>query len=61
MPEDDVIGLGFHQHLLKCPHCQEQTVHHWPGTMILFAKAKCTHCGRDFLIALNQARRSGAE
>jgi hypothetical protein len=31
-------------------------VHHCPGEMILFATARCTHCGREFLIALNKPR-----
>jgi transposase-like protein len=54
MSEVDLIHLGFDKHLIKCPHCQKQTVHPWSGTMILFSPAKCAHCGRAFVIALNQ-------
>jgi transposase-like protein len=56
MSEGDIINLGFERHLIQCPHCQRQTVHNSPGKMILFATAKCTHCGREFLIALNKPR-----
>jgi len=42
--------------LWQCPHCHEETIHPWTGKMILFANCKCTHCGRDFVIALNQPR-----
>jgi DNA-directed RNA polymerase subunit RPC12/RpoP len=56
MSEGDLIDLDFNRHEIECPHCQQQTVHHWPGNMILFATAKCTHCGREFLIAMNEPR-----
>jgi transposase-like protein len=56
MPEIDLIELRLNRHLIECPHCQEQTVHNWPGTVILFSPAKCTHCGKRFVIALNQPR-----
>ncbi len=29
--------------------------------MILFTTAKCTHCGREFLIVLNEPRGWGPE
>jgi DNA-directed RNA polymerase subunit RPC12/RpoP len=53
MSDVDVITLGLDRHDIKCPHCQKQTTHDWPGTTILFATAKCMHCGNKFLIALN--------
>ncbi|MGA2980611.1 MAG: hypothetical protein ABSD76_13560 [Terriglobales bacterium] len=56
MSEGDLINLGFDKHLIKCPHCQKQAIHQWSGTMILFSPAKCAHCGREFVIALNQPR-----
>jgi transposase-like protein len=56
MPEDDSIDLGLNKHLINCPHCQKQTVHPWSGSTILFSPAKCAHCGRDFVIVLNQPR-----
>jgi transposase-like protein len=56
MPEDDLIDLAFDQHLITCPHCHQQTVHPWSGTIILFSPAKCSHCGQEFVIALNQPR-----
>lgn len=37
-------------HELECPHCQERTQHASPGATIPFAKAKCQHCGQEFLI-----------
>jgi DNA-directed RNA polymerase subunit RPC12/RpoP len=54
MSEGDLIELGCNRHEIQCPHCQKQTVRNWPGNMILFATATCTHCGRKFLIALNE-------
>ena len=54
MAEVDVVHLGLNRHSIKCPHCQEQTIHNWPGNTILFATAECTHCGNKFLIALNE-------
>jgi DNA-directed RNA polymerase subunit RPC12/RpoP len=54
MLEVDLIDIGFNRHLIRCPHCQKQTVYNWPGDMILFAMAKCSHCGRAFLIKLNK-------
>jgi len=56
MPEDDLIDLVFDRHLIKCPHCQKQSVHSWSGTMILFSPVKCSHCSQEFVIALNQPR-----
>jgi transposase-like protein len=56
MPEVDVIELGLNRHFIQCPHCQKQAILRWPGIMILFSNFKCTHCGRDFVIALNQPR-----
>jgi transcription elongation factor Elf1 len=56
MSEGDLINLDCNRHLVKCPHCQKQTVHNSPGKMILFATAKCGHCGREFLIAMNKPR-----
>ena len=56
MSDGELINLDFNRHLIQCPHCQKQTVHHCPGDMILFATAKCAHCGRAFLIALNKPR-----
>jgi transcription elongation factor Elf1 len=56
MSEGDLIDIGSNKHLIECQHCQKQTVHHCPGDMILFAAAKCSHCGREFLIALNKPR-----
>jgi transposase-like protein len=57
MQDDDLIEIGPNKHLIQCPHCQKQTVHQWPGETILFSTAKCMHCGRGFVIALNQPRR----
>jgi|HubBroStandDraft_4_1064222.scaffolds.fasta_scaffold02844_7 transposase-like protein len=56
MPELELIALAFDRHAIQCPHCHEETIHPWTGKMILFANCKCTHCGRDFVIALNQPR-----
>jgi transposase-like protein len=56
MSEVDLIHFGFDKHLIKCPHCQKQVVLPWSGTMILFSPAKCAHCAREFVIALNQPR-----
>jgi len=54
MSDVDLITLGLDRHDITCPHCQKQTTHDWPGTTILFATAKCMHCGNKFLIALNE-------
>jgi transposase-like protein len=54
MPEADIIQLGFIRHLIKCPHCEKQTVQRWPGEMILYAPAKCKQCGEEFVIVLNE-------
>jgi hypothetical protein len=51
-----VIDVGFDKHLVTCPHCQEQTLHLWPGSTILFATTECTHCGGEFLIVQNEPR-----
>jgi len=56
MPEIEVIEFAFDRHVMPCPHCEKETIIRWPGSMILFAHIKCDHCGRDFLIALNQPR-----
>jgi transposase-like protein len=56
MSEDDLIDLDLDRHEIKCPHCQRQTVHYWPGKTILFATVKCMHCGKEFLIVLNEPR-----
>ncbi len=56
MPEVDLIEIGCNYHLIRCPHCHKQSVQPWPGEMILFGAAKCTHCGREFVIALNEPR-----
>ena len=50
------IDLAFDTHRLKCPHCMEEIVHSWPGCTIPFSSAKCDHCGRAFLIVLNEPR-----
>jgi hypothetical protein len=60
MSDADLIGLGLNQHLLECPHCKKQTVHKWPGSMILFASAKCIHAARIFSSRLT-SRRLGFE
>jgi len=54
MSEADLIELSFDRHDVECPHCHKQTALSWPGNTILFAATKCTRCGRDFLIALNE-------
>jgi len=54
LPENDLLDLRVDKHLITCPHCLKQIVHHWSGTMILFSPAKCVHCRRNFVIALNQ-------
>jgi len=54
MSDGDLIDLDANNHLIRCPHCQKQMVHKCPGGMILFAPAKCLHCGREFVIALNK-------
>jgi transposase-like protein len=57
MSEGNLIHISVNRHLIKCPHCQKQTVQNWSGNMILFAPAKCSHCGKEFVIALNEPRR----
>jgi transposase-like protein len=52
----DLIDLGLEKHEIECPLCKKQTIHNWPGKIILFAQAKCTHCAGQFLIAMNQPR-----
>jgi hypothetical protein len=56
MSEVGLVNIGLVRHLIRCPHCEKQIVHNWPGSMILFATAKCLHCGKGFLIALNRPR-----
>jgi hypothetical protein len=50
----DVIDLGLDRHEIECPLCKKQTIHNWPGKVILFAQAKCTNCAGQFLIAMNR-------
>ena len=52
-----VIDLGFDNHRIKCPHCQKETAHLWPGRMILFSTVQCIHCNMEFLVVLNQSQR----
>jgi hypothetical protein len=54
MSDTDLIPLDLPSHLIECPHCEKETVHHSAGPMILFSPAKCVNCGRDFVIAMNQ-------
>jgi ribosomal protein S27AE len=56
MPESDQIPLRLNRHLIKCPRCGKHGVRDWPGEKILFAPAKCAHCGEEFVIAMNQSR-----
>jgi hypothetical protein len=49
------INLIFDTHSIQCPHCQQETEHHWPGSTILFATAECGHCYQPFLVVLNQS------
>jgi hypothetical protein len=48
------LHLDFALHQFECPHCKERTRHSSPGGKILFGKAKCEYCGREFLIVQNQ-------
>jgi hypothetical protein len=50
----DLIDLGLDRHEIECPLCKKQTIHNWPGKVILFAQAKCTNCAGQFLIAMNR-------
>jgi transcription elongation factor Elf1 len=54
MSNIDFIEVALQTHQIKCPNCDQQTVHNWPGDTILFATATCIHCGEQFLIAFNQ-------
>ncbi len=54
MPEDELIALDCEKHELQCPHCKKPTVHDSPGKIILFAAARCMHCGQDFVIAMDK-------
>ena len=56
MSDSEVIPIGFVRHLVKCPHCEQEVVHNWPGTMILYSATKCKHCGKEFVITLNEPR-----
>lgn len=49
------IDLNLNRHQVECPHCQQETVHFSPVEMILFARAKCSHCGQEFLIVHDEA------
>jgi transposase-like protein len=51
------IDLGFHRHETRCPHCQQQTEYSWPGETTLFASLKCSHCGKEFVIVLDEPRQ----
>jgi transposase-like protein len=56
MSEDSLVDLRMNRHLIECPHCQWQNVHDCAGSVILFAQAKCTRCGGEFVIAMNEPR-----
>jgi transposase-like protein len=56
MSGDGLIDLSDNRHLITCPHCKKQTPHSHPGNLILFAKPKCMHCGREFVVAMNEPR-----
>ena len=47
-------NLDFDKHEIICPHCQKETVHFWPGRVILFGKAKCMYCEEEFIIVQNE-------
>ncbi len=49
------IEAEFDRHKVECPHCQREIEHFWPGKIILFAGAKCSQCGQEFLIVQNEA------
>ena len=49
------LSLDFALHQFECPHCQERTRHASAGGKILFGKAQCERCGREFLIVQNQS------
>jgi DNA-directed RNA polymerase subunit RPC12/RpoP len=50
------IPLDFERRDFACPHCHKETAHDWPGATILFATAKCQHCGKRFLIVQDKPR-----
>jgi hypothetical protein len=54
MAKHDLIDFALDRHEIECPHCKKQTIHNWPGKIILFAHAKCINCEGKFLIAMNQ-------
>jgi len=56
MSDADLIDLSDNRHLLTCPHCKKQTAHRHVGSVILFATTKCTHCGQEFVVAMNEPR-----
>jgi len=58
MSEAEFIALDLDRHEMQCPHCQEQTVHHSPGKMILFATVNCEHCGRTFPVAMGKPHQA---
>jgi hypothetical protein len=56
MAKRDLIDFALDSHEIECPHCKKQTIHNWPGKIILFAQTKCINCEGLFLIAMNQPR-----
>jgi hypothetical protein len=56
IPQEELIPIGPKLHLVTCPYCEKQSVHPWPGAVILFSSKQCDHCTRTFVIALNQSR-----
>jgi hypothetical protein len=56
MPKSRFIDLAPVQHVIECPHCQQQTTLDWPGTFILFSQARCICCGLSFVITMSQPR-----
>ena len=52
--DSPLLDLCFHKHQIKCPHCKKQTMHSWPGKLILFSTAECSRCAMEFLIVENE-------
>jgi len=48
------LRLDLVTHDLECPYCQKKTRRFWPGDTIMFASAKCAHCGMEFDIVQNK-------